>query len=80
MTQPDRYEYWRHERSGEVYATRLTPLGLVTGSCGPLDYTEHLQPEPLPNYHYDDDPDCTDWIAQHEDQFYLYQPVYTITD
>ena len=63
------YEYWRHRRSGEVYAVRLSEDWLnVTGACGPLHYTdwrdedERILVERLPDYHYGDDPDLAETI------------------
>lgn len=69
MTSTTRYEYWQHGHSGEVWAVRLSPLGRLTGTCGPLHYTEHGRPELLPDYHYDDDDDETAWIRQHDREF-----------
>lgn len=73
-TRSTRYEYWQHGGSGEVWAVRLDPSGDVTGSCGPLHYSEYRRPELLPDYHYDDAPEDADWVQEHEREFSLHKP------
>ena len=46
------YEYWQHEKSGEVYAVELNEEGLAERAYGPIHYTE-ITKQNLPHFDFD---------------------------
>jgi hypothetical protein len=64
-----RYELWKHNTSGEVWAVQLRG-NRVVGSCGPLTPSERLGV--LADYEYI--PDDNDWFAARDKEFGLYEP------
>lgn len=73
---PTRYEFWRHVRSGAVWAVRRKGF-TVTGICGPLPQND-IRLALLPDYRYDEDQQTVDWFDADEDrdpqEFILHEP------
>jgi hypothetical protein len=66
-----RYQFWKHSKTGEVYAVRIDKDGIVTGAVGPMHYLDRKD-EDLPYYEYDDDPEDGEWMQRNKDNFLLY--------
>ena len=62
------YQFWRHGRSGEVYAVQCTEDGEVLGVCGPLHYSE-VRVELLDAMDYSTED--VEWMRDHQDEFVL---------
>ena len=64
------YQFWRHNKSGELYAVKLVE-GRVVSAVGPLYYEEAQTP--LDEYEYLDHDAVDDgaWVEEHRDEFQL---------
>jgi hypothetical protein len=47
------YAFWEHTRSGELFAVRIDPDGIVTGMVHPVPHDERDERN-LPAFHFDD--------------------------
>lgn len=61
-----RQEFWRHRRTGEVYAVRLDAQGHVMGSTGPLG-PGWVREDLLETFQYG--PDDARWLSAHRREF-----------
>ncbi|HUS83494.1 MAG TPA: hypothetical protein VM013_09610 [Dehalococcoidia bacterium] len=70
-------QYWRHTRTGEVYAVIVGDDGTVTGACGPLPQDEitaaHLEEGA---FHFHDEPELVEDISLSADDYRLVEPAY----
>ena len=64
------YEFWRERASGEVWAVELL-MGVVVGTCGPLDHSE-IEEEFLDALDYT--AERSTWIETRRDAFDPYDP------
>lgn len=57
-------KFWRHAKSGEVWAVEFGADGELIGSCGPLPYDE-ISPDDYFNFTAED----VDWLLEHDGEF-----------
>ncbi len=64
------FEYWRHNRSGEIYAVRLD-AGELTGIVGPVHWRE-VKDHALGDFEFDRQAEDIPWAIEHLDDFGWY--------
>lgn len=63
------YDWCQRKDTGQVFAIREV-LGVVTGAYGPLTLWQIVNMDLL-DFPYDDAPELTAWLRDHEDQWGL---------
>jgi len=66
----DTYEYWAHEKSGEVWAVHIQD-GEVVGACGPLNHRD--RPADMRDFEYSQEEAA--WIEDCREDFRLWEAV-----
>ena len=68
MLTRDRYEFWEHDQSGEIYAVRLNDRGDIDGFYGPL-LSHQVRADRLAQFPYESDPKVVRWIENDRDDW-----------